>query len=53
VVDPAGREVARGIVNYSASDLAHLCGRQSEEIEAILGYQYGDEIIHRSNLVLL
>jgi len=51
--DPAGREIARGLVNYNYTDCSRLCGRQSREIEAILGYFYGDEIIHRSNMVLI
>ncbi len=47
------QEIARGLVNYNHQDCARLCGRQSHEIEPLLGYFYGDEIIHRSNLVLL
>jgi glutamate 5-kinase len=53
VADAAGRELARGIVNYSAADLARIRGRRSDEIEAILRYDYGDEVIHRNDLVLL
>ena len=53
VHNPIGREVARGIVNYESSDLVQLCRHQSSEIEAILGYTYGDEVIHRNNLILL
>ena len=53
VLDAADREVARGLVNYSAGDLARLRGRRSDEIEAVLGYDYGDEVIHRNDLVLL
>jgi glutamate 5-kinase len=53
VMNGAGREIARGIVNYGSDDLSHICGRQSSEIEAILGYTYGDEVIHRNDLVLL
>jgi glutamate 5-kinase len=53
VLNPIGREVARGIVNYEASDLSRLCRHQSSEIETILSYTYGDEVIHRNNLVLL
>jgi glutamate 5-kinase len=53
VMNAAGREIARGIANYSSDDLARICGRQSTEIEAILGYTYGDEVIHRNDLVLL
>jgi glutamate 5-kinase len=46
-------EVARGLVNYSSLDLSRICGQHSEAIESILGYVYGDEVIHRSNMVVL
>ncbi|MCG6116636.1 MAG: glutamate 5-kinase [Aquimonas sp.] len=52
VLGPTGVEVARGIAAYSAADLAKLCRRRSEDIEALLGYRYGDEVIHRNDLVL-
>lgn len=53
VVTLEGKEVAVGLVNYSARDLDRLCGRQSSEIESALGYTFGDEVIHRNNLMLL
>jgi glutamate 5-kinase len=53
VLDAAGHELARGLVNYAAVDLVRLCRRRSAEIESILGYDYGDEVIHRDDLVLL
>lgn len=53
VCGPEGREFARGLVNYNSVDCLKLCGHHSREIETILGYFYGDEIIHRNNLVLL
>jgi glutamate 5-kinase len=53
VLNPIGREVARGIGNYDSDDLVRLCGRQSSEIETLLGYTYGEEVIHRNNLILL
>ncbi len=53
VVNAEGRAIAVGLTSYSSPDLARLCGRQSGEIEAILGYTYGDEIIHRNNMILL
>ncbi|MDX1436646.1 MAG: glutamate 5-kinase [Anaerolineales bacterium] len=46
-------EIARGIVNYDYKDCLLLSGRQSSEIESVLGYFFGDELIHRSDLVLL
>jgi|CXWL01.1.fsa_nt_gi glutamate 5-kinase len=52
VVDRAGRELARGIAAYTADDMRRLCGRRSEEIEGLLGYRYGDALIHRNDLVL-
>jgi glutamate 5-kinase len=52
-VDPAGREVARGLVNYSADETRRIMRRPSAEIEAILGYVDEPELIHRDNLVLL
>ncbi len=53
VVTTSGKEVAVGLVGYSARDLERLCGVHSTEIEAILGYTFGDEVIHRNNLMLL
>jgi glutamate 5-kinase len=52
-VDGAGREVARGLVNYSAEETRRIMRRPSGEIEAILGYVDEPELIHRDNLVLL
>jgi glutamate 5-kinase len=53
VSDSDGNEVARGIVNYAAHQLETIRGRRSEEIPKILGFGYGEEVIHRNNLVLL
>ncbi len=52
-VDNAGREFARGLVNYSSQELVKIKGSHSNRIEAILGYKAYDEIIHRDDLVLL
>ncbi|MGH8704886.1 MAG: glutamate 5-kinase [Burkholderiales bacterium] len=51
--DPQGREVARGLVNYSAVETRRIMRRPSTEIESILGYVDEPELIHRDNLVLL
>ncbi len=53
IEDSHGREVARGLTNYAATDLARIIGHHSEDIETILGFAYGDEVIHRNNMVLL
>jgi glutamate 5-kinase len=52
-LDPNGREVARGLVNYSAGETGKILKSPSHEIEARLGYIDEPELIHRDNLVLL
>jgi glutamate 5-kinase len=52
-LDPQGREIARGLANYSSSETARISGAPSSEIEKILGYADEPEIIHRDNLVIL
>jgi glutamate 5-kinase len=43
---------AKGVINYTLPELLRIMGKKSSEIEGILGYKYGDEIVHRDNLVL-
>ncbi len=52
-IDQVGKEVARGLVNYSASETAKILRTPSAQIEAKLGYVDEPELIHRDNLVLL
>ena len=52
-VEPGGREMARGLVNYSAAEARLIMRKPSSEIEAALGYVDEPELIHRDNLVLL
>jgi glutamate 5-kinase len=52
-VDADGREVARGLVNYSADEARRIKGQPSSRIEALLGYVDEEELIHRDNLVLV
>ena len=47
-----GREVARGLINYSSIEARRIARKGSHEIEAILGYVDELELIHRDNLVL-
>ncbi len=53
IISPAGLEVARGIVTYSAEAIRLIRGRGSRDIEAILGYTSGDEVIHRDDMALV
>lgn len=47
------RRIARGISQYSAVDVRRLARRHSRDIESVLGYNYGGNVIHRDDLVLL
>ena len=51
--DGAGKEFARGLVNFDAEELRRIRGAQSREIQERLGYKSFDEVIHRDNLVIL
>ncbi|MEH6912313.1 MAG: glutamate 5-kinase [Oceanicoccus sp.] len=51
--DSDGREVARGLVNYRSDEVTKIMGKSSGQIEALLGYQGDEELIHRDNLVLM
>ena len=52
VKDREGREIARGLAAYNASDAERIAGKRTVEIEAILGYRGRDEMIHRDDLAL-
>ncbi|MCL6635891.1 MAG: glutamate 5-kinase [Peptococcaceae bacterium] len=53
IIDPDGKELARGIVNYSSQDVRLIMGHKTGDIERILGYKDYDEVVHRNNLALL
>ncbi|PLX84921.1 MAG: glutamate 5-kinase [Desulfuromonas sp.] len=50
--DLEGNEIAKGVINYALAELLRIMGKRTSEIEEVLGYKYGDEVIHRDNLVL-
>jgi glutamate 5-kinase len=52
-LSPHGREVARGLVNYSAAELGRIKGAHTRDIDAILGYKTANEVIHRDDMVIL
>jgi glutamate 5-kinase len=52
VSDPAGRELARGICNFSSSELLRVRGLTSQEVSRLLGDARSTEVIHRDRLVL-
>ena len=50
---PDGREVARGLANYSAADARKIAGQGSDAIESLLGYLDEPELVHRDNLIVV
>jgi glutamate 5-kinase len=48
-----GAALAKGLVCYSSEELKHITGKQSTQINAILGYDRGDVVIHRDDMVML
>ncbi|NOZ38963.1 MAG: glutamate 5-kinase [Planctomycetes bacterium] len=51
--DEAGKEFARGLINYSDDEMRVIAGQSTERIAELLGSRPYDEIIHRDNLVNL
>ncbi|MBS9781149.1 MAG: glutamate 5-kinase [Gammaproteobacteria bacterium] len=45
--------IARGMVRYNSEALNLIKGKKSQQIEPILGYQYGSVAIHSNDMVLL
>jgi glutamate 5-kinase len=53
IADKASKEFARGLSNYSSSELLKIKGLKTTEIKAALGYKGADEVVHKDNLVIL
>ena len=53
ILDPKRSQIGCGIANYGSAQLSKIKGLHSNRIFDVLGQQYGDEIIHRNNLVVL
>ena len=53
IKDEHENNIAAGISNYGSSDLLQIQSLKSDRIEQVLGYYYGDEVIHRDNMVML
>ncbi len=52
IVAPDGREVARGLINYSAADVRQIRGCRSPRIAEILGQRPYEEVVHRDNMAI-
>lgn len=53
ILDSDRSQMACGISNYASEDLSAIKGENSHKISEILGHHYGDEVVHRNNMVIL
>jgi glutamate 5-kinase len=53
IYDPEGSQLGCGITNYRSSDIQAIKGAHSKRIATLLGHDYGSEVVHRNNLVVL
>jgi glutamate 5-kinase len=53
LIDLAGQEFGRGLVNYGRDEVEKIKGLHSDDIAASLGTKPYDEVIHRDHLVIL
>jgi glutamate 5-kinase len=53
VLDQNNNQLARGLSSFSSDEINKIKGKQSKEIERILGYFSKTEIIHKDDMVLL
>ncbi|HEY8585316.1 MAG TPA: glutamate 5-kinase [Rhodanobacter sp.] len=53
IVGVDGTPVARGLTQYGATEVRRVAGRHSREIDGVLGYSYGAEVVHRDDLITL
>jgi glutamate 5-kinase len=53
IYDITGIHLGAGITNYSAHDIEAIKGMHSQKIATLIGCDYGAEVIHRNNLVIL
>jgi len=53
IYDTKGSHLGCGLVNYGSSEVSLIKGAHSEKIAALLGFDYGPEVVHRDNLAVL
>ncbi len=52
IVTDEGEALASGMTNYGADEVQRIQGKHSDQIAGVLGYEFGEEIVHRNNLAL-
>lgn len=51
--DGVVRVIARGLCQYAVGAVHRIAGRSSRDIEALLGFSYGDTVMRRDDLVMM
>ena len=52
ILDEVGKEIGRGLVNYSSRDLQQIKGMKNSAIKKSIGESFYEEVIHRDDLVV-
>ena len=47
-----GRDIAHGVSRYNSDALRRIAGHHSQQIDAILGYEYGPVAVHRDDMII-
>jgi glutamate 5-kinase len=53
LIAPSGDVIARGLIGYDAVEVPRLLGKSTKELSETLGEEYGHELVHRDEMVLL
>ena len=52
ICDKTGKSIARGVSRYNSDSLKQIAGHHSQEINQIIGYEYGSVAIHRNDMII-
>ncbi|NUT00917.1 MAG: glutamate 5-kinase [Sphingomonas sp.] len=52
VQDSSGKALGQGLIRYSSAEARTIAGKRASDIEGLLGYTRGDELIHRDDLAV-
>ncbi|RLE03631.1 MAG: glutamate 5-kinase, partial [Bacteroidetes bacterium] len=53
IINSKDQEIALGLANYDVDSMKCIQGHQSGKIESLLGFSYGNELVHHDNLVVV
>lgn len=53
ILNEQGKLIALGLTYYSSSEVQRFAGKHSDQIESILGYTFGEEVVHHNHMVFM